>query len=305
MRFFVPTQKDGATLGVWHFDGKVAVKIGVTAPMDIINAHAVALPGETLLAAMERQMPAWASVKGDPPLREMKLAPGEFYPRMARPNDQHPKDSPGNCPLTRDFEHELASMRGQLVSLMRSLERVCQTVHPCNETFGAYGHEIRNLLILACTEVETHWKAVLAANGVIKDRYSTNDYVSLQSAMRLGEYSIKLNYYPWLPAFRPFEKWGTSGRPTQELGWYSAYNKVKHDREQHFAQATLLNAINAVSACVTMLCAQFGKGEAFRWRSEFGFFFGLQDTPVWDPAECYTYPYDGFSSGYRAVPYAF
>ena len=30
------------------------------------------------------------------------------------------------------------------------------------------GYDIRNLLILACTEVESHWSAVLKANGLSK-----------------------------------------------------------------------------------------------------------------------------------------
>jgi hypothetical protein len=73
----------------------------------------------------------------------------------------------------------IASARGQLVSLKRKLETICQTVQPSEKTLDlVYGHEIRNLLILAATEVETHWRGILIANGVSTPR-NTNEYVKL------------------------------------------------------------------------------------------------------------------------------
>ena len=82
-----------------------------------------------------------------------------------------------------------------------------------------YGHEIRNLLILACTEIEAHWRGILNANRVKKDRYTTVDYVSLLDAMRLDKFSVNFPRYPWLRSRRPFEGW-TSAAPTQSLRWY-------------------------------------------------------------------------------------
>jgi hypothetical protein len=49
---------------------------------------------------------------------------------MARPNDQHPDESPGANPgiqANRDF---IAVARGQLTVLTRQLDRICQTVPP-------------------------------------------------------------------------------------------------------------------------------------------------------------------------------
>ena len=95
----------------------------------------------------------------------------------------------------------------QLTVLTRQLDRICQTVQPTEETFGALGHDIRNLLILACTEVESHWRGVLVANGVSKDRFTTQDYVAQREAMRLDEYAIDFPNYPWLAPLEPFEGW--------------------------------------------------------------------------------------------------
>lgn len=59
----------------------------------------------------------------------------------------------------------LASARSQLTSLARKLETICQTVQPSEKNLDVYGHEIRNLLILAATEAEMHWRGILTANG--------------------------------------------------------------------------------------------------------------------------------------------
>ncbi len=194
-------------------------------------------------------------------------------------------------------------MRGQLVSLMHKLTEICQTVHPAPSNFAAYGHEIRNLLILACTEVEMHWRGVLEANGQ-SGKFTTHNYVALLDAMRLDEFGILLPHYPWMSEVKPFQGWDKA-RPTESLPWYRAYNAVKHDREGSFEEGTLSRAIDAVVACAVMLIAQFGEGEAFRWRTEFGYFFQVSTKPSWSISECYIHPYAEHSTGLRAVQYPF
>jgi hypothetical protein len=214
-------------------------------------------PGETIWQALQRQTP-WFGPNGESPFHKAVLNPGEFYRRMARPSDQHPTEAPGWNPgaaAERDF---IAISRGQLTALTRQLDRICQTVHPTEKTFDTFGHDIRNLLILACTEVESHWRGVMVANGVEKDRLNRTDYVKLQEAMRLDEYAIDFPSYPWLPPLKPFDGWGSAGTLTHGLKWYDAYNAVKHNREAEFERGTLRHAFEAVAACAIMMVAQFG-----------------------------------------------
>lgn len=299
MSYFVPINKKGETLGVWHFDGIKAVKIGVPGPLEHTNSLVVVNDDEDLLAAISGKLPG-----GPFTLKEMRLGPGQYYPRIARPGDQWPDQSPGHCPQTNRYYRELATSRGQLVSLVRRLESICQVVEPNDTTLGAFGHEIRNLLILASTEVEAQWRAVLKANGVCKENYTTNDYVKLNTAMKLNEYRVSLPHYPDLIGIAPFENWN-SEEPTQTLCWYYAYNKVKHDRHGNFQHASLKHAIEAVCAVFTMLCAQFGKQEASSSRTELTYFFEFDETPKWSPAEAYIHPYNGFGEGYVPVNFSF
>ena len=228
---------DGAHTEVWKIEPETAFRVGISDP-PVFRAEA----GETIWDAF-RRMTQWFEPDGQCPFHKARLQPGEFYPRIARPNDQHPHKSPGSNPGARNEANVIAITRGRLIALTRQLDRICQTVQPTEGTFGAFGHDIRNLLILACTEAESHWRGVLVANGVSKDRFNTTDYVALKDAMRLNEYAVDFPNYPWMAPIRPYADWGSTGRPTQELPWYDPYNAVKHNREAEFERATLGHAL--------------------------------------------------------------
>jgi hypothetical protein len=183
--------------------------------------------------------------------------------------------------------------RGQLAALVDQLERIFRVVHPTPANFQVFGHEIRNLLILASTEVEAHSKGILKANGA--ESTSTNDYVKLLSAMKLDEYAIFLSLSPWLEPIKPFGGWDCSS-PTKSLPWYDAYNAVKHDRESSFERATLINAIQAVCAIAVLLVAQFGK------RGLWGY-LELREVPKWSGSEIYPLP--GPNGSFTPKPYSF
>jgi len=174
--------------------------------------------------------------------------------------------------------------------LIGHLEHICRVVHPEGENLKSFGHEIRNVLILACTEVKMHWKSVLEANG--ESGESTKDYVKLAKAMRLADYEVDFTYYPWFQALKPFEKWGSSSNTTQDIEWYDAYNGVKHNRDSNFSRGTLQRAFEAIATCFIMLCAQYGWDFALR-----GDAAAKHITPYrcasMHPSEVYIPPYEG------------
>lgn len=246
--------QSGSSTQVWKIDDRAAVRVGVTNPESGPGTYFQAEPGEGIWNALRRMTP-WFETE-ECPFQKTVLKPGEYYPRMARPIDQHPHEAPAWSLGARHDADIMAISRGQLTALMRQLDRICQTVHPTPATFAAFGHDIRNLLILACTEVESHWRGVLVANGLTCDRSSTKDYVKLCRAMRLDAYAVSFPSYPWLAPVSPFLGWGATGKPSQELSWYDAYNAVKHDRETEFARATREHAFAAVTACAIMMVAE-------------------------------------------------
>ena len=250
-------------------------------------------------------MTPWFEPDGQCPFHRTVLGPGEFYPRIARPDDQHPGEAPGWNPGARTETNVMAIACGQLATLTRQLDRICQTVHPTEKTFGVFGHDIRNLLILACTEVESHWRGVLVANGVSRGRFDTRDYAALRQAMKLDEYAVDFPAYPWLMPLKPFAGWGSTGSPTRELQWYDAYNAVKHNREAAFERATLRHAFEAVIACAIMMAAQFGLSDGLGQRSELQAFFHISAVPVWALSDVYIHPYGERSGNWMPVSFGF
>jgi hypothetical protein len=293
----------GEYLEPWKIEADVAVRIGVTNPAQGAGTYFKADPGETIWEAIRRQTP-WFAPDGQNPFHRAGLQPGQYHPRIARPINFRRRDVPGWSPGACHDVDLIAIARSQLTVLTRQLNRICQTVHPTTQTFETFGHDIRNLLILACTEVEAYWRGVLTANGVKKDRYSTNDYVTLLGAMKLDEYAVTFPSYPWLDALQPYKGWGSTGNPTQELRWYDSYNAVKHNREAEFERGTLRHVFEAVSACVIMMAAQFGDDGIDR-RSEVQSFFKLSAFPGWSPSDVYIEPCDGLSPEWLPVFFNF
>jgi hypothetical protein len=165
MAFYILVKPDGSSQGVWEITDREAVRIGVPNARNSLNSYFAAAASEDIWEVLRRQTP-WGDPASGFRFEKTVLSPGQHYRRIARPNAHHLHDSPGWCPDTQREQDNIAIARGQLVALAGQLGRICQTVHPEPGTFKTYGHDIRNLLILACTEVEAHWRGVLEANGM-------------------------------------------------------------------------------------------------------------------------------------------
>ena len=219
------------------------------------------------------------------------LDAGEYYPRIRRTASV--VESIGE-PLPRvedtNYLGTFVTSLEQIEGLFEDLLSIFRVVHPAKGNLEAFGGAIRDIIILACTEVEAQWKGVLEAHNVQPVKggfFTTRDYVKLLPVMKLNEYELKLNRYPWLPPTGPFIGWNPHDS-TKSLPWYDAYNKVKHDRESEFVNATLRHAIEAVAACVVMLAAQFGL-EALK-RHDLKQLFEFVRRPEWDPKDWYYQP---------------
>jgi hypothetical protein len=174
----------------------------------------------------------------------------------------------------------MAATNLQLAMLAERMWSCFQVVDPAEANMAAYGTEFRSILILAATEVEAQCKGILKANDYAGgSRWTTRDYVKLEPALRLADYSIGFLEYPWLQPISPFSGWSVD-QPTESLPWYSAYNAVKHDREGNFPAASLENALAAVAAVVTIAIAQFGT-PFMRGARSWGRLFSSTRRPKW------------------------
>ncbi len=214
------------------------------------------------------------------------IRPGEYHPRIWRP-----EITSAGVTSMQSLTIEMCGLSAAVNSstnaaslLFERMRDLFRVVEPDPAQFGVYGHEIRHLLILACTEVEAAWRAILEANTspTGASRFTTNDYVRLLAPMRLAEWRVTLRRSITPITRAPFAGWSVAS-PTQSLVWYDAYNATKHDRESHLARATIETVLDALAALHILLLAQFGESMAGRLHSD----FDIEQHPQWLPQEAY------------------
>ena len=217
----------------------------------------------------------------------MTLQPGQYYPRMARPSDQNSTSAHG---LGATNPHEFFSSARQFGYLKRHLNSIFDVVDPSADNFECYGNNIRNLLIIICTECENQMQGILRENGFERKNYATRHFIRLLKPMRLSEYSVIFSELPWLGTFEPFKNWSAS-ETTKTLDWYRRYNQIKHDRENCLAKANLKSILEAFSALWILFAAQYG---ADHWRKNpnADWVIDCVTIPRWRNSDVYTYRYD-------------
>lgn len=150
------------------------------------------------------------------------------------------------------------SAKRDLSMLVGRLQDILLYVEPSVVGFKTYSHKIRELLILACTELENTFKLYNFGQNV-----TTKDYVNILKFVNLYEYSVSLiGYRNKLEQFCPFKNWDVND-PSSSLAWYSAYNDCKHNKNEYFELATLENCINAVVANIIMFSIRFDAYELY------------------------------------------
>lgn len=183
-------------------------------------------------------------------------------------------------------------------SLFDYLIEIFRHIEPSKGNYQTFGHKIRELLILTCTEIESNWRGVLEENTKEKNPnqiYSTNDYVKTKEPLHLGEWAVSLKDYPDLDLFLPFNGWDNS-KPTQSLSWYNSYNSIKHNREAEFSKATLKNLLDAMAALHIMQVAQWGL-EIYSMLHDNRFSpFQVEQYPTFQTSELYMPSIDGKES---------
>lgn len=158
--------------------------------------------------------------------------------------------------LASNSEARLAEQ--SLLLLVQKLDELLLFVEPSQQTLKTHSHKARELLILACTEVENYWQDYLRRAGQSGRTLTTNDYVKLVGPLHLTDFEMSLPRYSSIAPFRPFMGWSALPSPTKTLPWYDDYNKTKHDRTSNFEAASLINCITAVAAAAIMFAIRFG-----------------------------------------------
>lgn len=157
-------------------------------------------------------------------------------------------------------ETEKNRAKKDLKILIEKLHNILLYVEPDENGLKTYSHKIRELLILASTEIENTWTYYFRIAGNQSDRLNTNDYVKLCDKLRLQEYKVTFISHPISIELQPFLNW-TELKPTNSIPWYNAYNKTKHNKSEAFSEAKLKYCLDAIAANITMLAVRYSPYE--------------------------------------------
>lgn len=162
---------------------------------------------------------------------------------------------------------ELRLAEQALLLLVQRLDELLNYVEPTTESLRGYSNKSRELLILSCTEVENYWTYYMHLADKSPPgggQFTTNDYVKLCLPLSLAEYEVSLPRYSVIRPLKPFSGWKAQPSPTRTIPWYDAYNKTKHDRRNHFSDATIRSCIEAVAANLVLFAVRFGPFHLFQ-----------------------------------------
>ena len=225
-----------------------------------------------------------------------KMKTGEFYPNIYRPVFSFKLQ---RCHLIHDgfpfgdvYDDLYIIDRDEYDDFIRQLEiiidellDVFKVIAPTPNNFNCYGHAIRNIIFLACTEIDSMMKNALVKNGYCKESAycSIIDYRILNEALRLSEYELKFTDFDSIGTIRPFEEWiNKDGK----ISWYSDYNDIKHRRYECYEEANLRNAIYAILGYAAVMVSQYGK-ENNLWNRKLGKIIKITNEPKWKLEEFY------------------
>jgi len=128
------------------------------------------------------------------------------------------------------------------LSLERELNDSLRYVEYTSAQRTVYSFEFARLLLISCSELDVVFKVACSRVAQNAQADSIRQYFScLDAKYNLAAEKVRLDRYS--EVLVPFAGWDKDTPPP----WWTAQNKVKHRRHEHFDQATLGNALDALA----------------------------------------------------------
>ena len=147
--------------------------------------------------------------------------------------------------------YEAYRAKRSLGILVEKLQELLLYVEPSKEGLKSYSHRARELLFLACSDLECNLKRYN-----FKNNERMNDYIQILDYIDLSKYKLSLVGYSNPYKCCPFENWKKK-EPSKSIPWYYAYNQIKHNIDANFHLATLENCINAIAANIILFAVRY------------------------------------------------
>jgi hypothetical protein len=139
------------------------------------------------------------------------------------------------------------------LALESDMERVARFVEFNTANYSVYSIELAHLLFASASEFEVVCKKLCEILDSSAKRECITDYRNMLNALipDLADEDVQIPKYG-LDLQKPLGSFKKNRSPI----WWQAYNSVKHTRHEHFAKATLKNALNSL-ASLALVCLYY------------------------------------------------
>ena len=132
------------------------------------------------------------------------------------------------------------------IALERDLDVTSRYVEFCRSNFRVYSIEFAHLLFAAASEVDVIAKLLCERLRPGAPHGNINEYRLVLATLGLHKAKVFVPRYGL--TLKPWANWARSKNPD----WWKSYNNVKHQRDKHFKEATLQNALNSLGALLLL-----------------------------------------------------
>jgi hypothetical protein len=134
------------------------------------------------------------------------------------------------------------------LALENDLDAVSRYIEFSQDNFKTYSIELAHLLFAASSEVDVIAKSLCELLNPTTNPHNINEYrlILTEEIPNLASEQVFVKRYGL--TLTPWKNWQGSTNPL----WWRSYNKVKHERNQYFPEATLKNALNAVAGLLVI-----------------------------------------------------
>ncbi len=133
------------------------------------------------------------------------------------------------------------------LQIEEDFSKLCRYIEPTGSNFNTYSFEIARLLMTTVQECDVIFKKLCRIKGK-NDYKSEKEYREFLSVHIPKMMSQCVNINRASIMTEPFDSWKKNQTPE----WWTANNKIKHDRGNNFEYAKLGNLIGAISALLIL-----------------------------------------------------
>lgn len=141
------------------------------------------------------------------------------------------------------------------LAIEEDIDRLARFVEFTTNNFSAYSVEMARILFAAASEVDVVAKLLCSNVAPTQEAKDIQDYRNILQSHFLKIKNLQVFIIRYGLILTPWDEWKSNENPF----WWKAYNKVKHERNQHFHEANLKNTLNAIAGLYILLLYYYEK----------------------------------------------